>query len=211
VKRTFIGDGGWYSLCLPFALTADDIATIFKQAEFYEYTSVTMSELDYPSLNFSKVAQTEAGKPYLMKMVDGVTVANPLFTDRTITATTPQTITHTLADNGLDYSFVGIYDPTLLDNQPSAYFVSSAGTSFVRPNNNGKKLNGLRAYFIMPTATTNAKLNFGGSYTMISTPLVNTTSAKSAVFTIDGKRVDVLGKAVPRGLYIIDGKKTIVK
>lgn len=52
LQRSFVGDGGWYTLCLPFALTSEDIKDQFQDADFQEFTSMTMNADNSFSLNF---------------------------------------------------------------------------------------------------------------------------------------------------------------
>lgn len=44
IDRPFVADGGWYSICLPFSLTADDINKQFKGAEFQEFNGVEQQD-----------------------------------------------------------------------------------------------------------------------------------------------------------------------
>lgn len=44
IDRSFDADGGWYSICLPFSLTADDINKQFKGAEFQEFNGVEQQD-----------------------------------------------------------------------------------------------------------------------------------------------------------------------
>lgn len=211
VQRTFVGDGGWYTLCLPFALTADDIADTFKASEFYGFTSVTKNGNNETALNFSKVTTTEAGTPYLVMIPDGTTIENPVFQGKAISSKEPKTITQTLADNAADYQFVGIYDSESLENKSTAHFVSANGKSFVKPNGDGSMLKGLRAYFLMPTSTSNAKLGIAGQTTNISVLGSTKESANQLVFSIDGRRIDSDKDRLPRGMYIVGGKKIVIK
>lgn len=211
VERTFIGDGGWYTLCLPFALTADDIAETFQEAEFYDFTSVTKGSNGEASLNFEKVSATEAAKPYLVMFPTDVTVENPVIKNKKITAREPLTTTIAYSDEGTDYSFVGIFDPFSVDVYPTAHFVSSNGKSFVKPNSDGTKLKGLRAYFLMPDSSTEAKLGIKGTYTGIEGISNAAIGKDSPIFTIDGKRISTDASGLSQGIYIINGKKALIK
>lgn len=211
VERTFIGDGGWYTLCLPFALTADDIAETLQGAEFYGFTSVTKGSNGEASLNFEKASAAEAAKPYLVMFPTDVTVENPVIKGKKITAKEPQTTTFTYTDEGTDYSFVGIFDPFSVDVYPTAHFVSSNGKSFVKPNDDSTKLKGLRAYFLMPSSSTEAKLGIQGTPTGVKGTSDTTTKANAPIFTIDGKRLNISASGLSHGAYIINGKKTLIK
>lgn len=58
INRSFAADGGWYTLCLPFALTADDIKTRFKDALFNEFEKVSVNAQGVAQLKFKKVTET---------------------------------------------------------------------------------------------------------------------------------------------------------
>lgn len=54
IDRSFVADGGWYSICLPFSLTADDINKQFKGAEFQYFNGVEQQDKTI-NLKFKKV------------------------------------------------------------------------------------------------------------------------------------------------------------
>lgn len=134
LQRTFVGDGGWYTLCLPFALTADDIATQFQGADFQKFTGVTMNADNTFNLEFQSVSQTRAGVPYLVRPIKDTEIINPVFTDKLISEAKPVTVVHALQTEPLsEYSFTGIYNSTdLFTVDPSANqtirFVNADGT-----------------------------------------------------------------------------------
>ena len=223
LKRGFAADGGWYTLCLPFALTADDIKTKFKEALFNEFESVSINEKGVAQFTFKKVIETQAGVPYLVLPRNGNTVENPVFTDKTIKETTPKTITRTCkASDGeqLSYQFVGVYDPTVVSGENNVRFVGgNQGTELLIPDGKGT-MKGLRAYFVFPNNTngniTLAKLNVeDDSTTGINTvlrPEVNVTDANtSAIYTLSGQKVQKKNNSLIPGMYIQNGKKFIVK
>lgn len=221
--RTFTDDGGWYTLCLPFALTADDIKTTFKDALFNEFEKVSVNAQGVAQLKFKKVTETQAGVPYMVLPRNGNTVENPVFTDKTIEKTTPQTIIRTCeASDGeqLSYQFVGVYDPKEVSGENNVRFVGgNQGTELLIPDGKGT-MKGLRAYFVFPNNTngniTLAKLNVeDDSTTGINTvlrPEANVTDANSsAIYTLSGQKVQKKNNSLIPGMYIQNGKKFIVK
>lgn len=223
INRNFVDDGGWYTLCLPFALTADDIKTTFKDALFNEFENVSVNAQGVAQLKFKKVTETQAGVPYMVLPRNGNTVENPVFTDKTIEKTTPQTITRTCeATDGeqLSYQFVGVYDPTVVSGENNVRFVGgNQGTELLIPDGKGT-MKGLRAYFVFPNNSngniTLAKLNVeDDSTTGINTvlrPEANVTDANSsAIYTLSGQKVQKKNNSLIPGMYIQNGKKFIVK
>lgn len=222
INRSFTADGGWYTLCLPFALTADDIKTTFKDALFNEFESVSVNAQGVAQLKFKKVTETKAGIPYMV-LPRGTTVEKPVFNNKTIEKTTPQTITRTCkASDGeqLSYQFVGVYDPTVVSGENNVRFVGgNQGTELLIPDGKGT-IKGLRAYFVFPNNSngniTLAKLNVeDDSTTGINTvlrPEANVTDANtSAIYTLSGQKVQKKNNSLMPGVYIQNGKKFIVK
>lgn len=221
INRSFAADGGWYTLCLPFALTADDIKTTFKDALFNEFESVSVNAQGVAQLKFKKVTETKAGVPYMV--LPREVVNTPVFTDKTIKETTPKTITRTCkASDGeqLSYQFVGVYDPKEVSGENNVRFVGgNQGTELLIPDGKGT-MKGLRAYFVFPNNTngniTLAKLNVeDDSTTGINTvlrPEANVTDANSSdIYTLSGQKVQKKNNSLIPGMYIENGKKFIVK
>lgn len=222
INRNFTNDGGWYTLCLPFALTANDIKTTFKDALFNEFESVSVNDQGVAQLKFKKVSETKAGVPYMV-LPHGTTVEKLVFNNKTIEKTTPQIITRTCeASDGeeLSYQFVGVYDPKEVSGENNVRFVGgNQGTELLIPDGKGT-MKGLRAYFVFPNNTngniTLAKLNVeDDSTTGINTvlrPEANVTDANSsAIYTLSGQKVQKKNNSLIPGMYIQNGKKFIVK
>lgn len=220
LKRGFAADGGWYTLCLPFALTADDIKTRFKDALFNEFEKVSVNAQGVAQLKFKKVTETQAGVPYMVLPRNGDTVENPVFTNKTITET-PETIvkTYTASDGKtLDYQFVGVYNPTLVSDVNNVRFVGGdKGTELLMPVGEGT-MKGLRAYFVFPNSSegiiTQAKLNIDDDSTtgIISINAINANhSNETNIYTLSGQQVSKNQKALKPGIYLKNGKKIMVR
>lgn len=220
INRSFTADGGWYTLCLPFALTADDIKTTFKDALFNEFESVSVNAQGVAQLKFKKVTETKAGVPYMV-LPRGTTVEKPVFNNKTIEKTTPQTITRTCeASDGetLSYKFIGVYDPTVVSGENNVRFVGgNQGTELLIPDGKGT-MKGLRAYFVFPNSSegiiTQAKLNIDDDSTtgIISINAINANhSNETNIYTLSGQQVSKNQKTLKPGIYIKHGKKIMVR
>lgn len=218
LKRGFAADGGWYTLCLPFALTADDIKTTFKEALFNEFESVSVNDKGVAQLKFKKVTETQAGVPYMV--LPRKTVENPVFTNKTITET-PQTIKKTCtASDGktLVYQFVGVYNPTLVSDVNNIRFVGGdKGTELLMPIGEGT-IKGLRAYFLFPNSSegiiTQAKLNIDDDSTtgINSVNVINANhSNETNIYTLSGQQVSKNQKTLKPGIYLKNGKKIMLR
>jgi len=213
VGRTFVADGGWYTLCLPFALTAADIESRFHGADFQEFASTDVSADGSCVLHFRKVTQTEAGKPYMVRPLPGKgDVIDPEFENKTIIGGEPQSVEHSGGADGLtSCSFVGIYDPAYISGA-SNRFVGAKGTSLVQPNGDGEKLKGLRAYIVLPQTAKMARLNVDGAQTdAIATVDASGNLSVHTIYNINGQRVGSTEQCPSRGIYIVNGKKILIK
>lgn len=93
------------------------------------------------------------------------------------------------------------YILTRADDNVLAFYRTNTGTINVKAN---------RAYLEVPTAMAVASFSLEGSATGINN--VVTTAAKQGIYTISGVRLNATTtKGLPAGIYIVDGKKVIVK
>lgn len=93
------------------------------------------------------------------------------------------------------------YILTRADDGILAFYRTNSGTINVKAN---------RAYLEVPTAMAVASFSLEGSATGINN--VVTTAAKQGIYTISGVRLNATTtKELPDGIYIVDGKKVIVK
>lgn len=228
IDRSFVSDGGFYTLCLPFDLTATDISTSFRGAKFYRFASVLRVDEGMYTLHFEPVDHTSAGVPYLIKPLaqDDADIIAPMLSEKIITTDTPQTITNKHTD--VSVSFIGTFDPVLLPAKGIIRFVGSSGLRLVTPNAEGS-LKGLRAYFELEDAMLSANfeaeaaklsailvlddINGGGTTgasSVESAPASNTNSA-DAIYNMVGQRLAVDSRSLPKGLYVVGGKKMVVR
>lgn len=82
--------------------------------------------------------------------------------------------------------------------------------AFYRTNTGNINVKANRAYLEVPTAMAVASFSLEGTATGINN--VVTTAAKQGIYTISGVRLNATTtKGLPAGIYIVDGKKAIVK
>jgi hypothetical protein len=202
-----LNPNGWNTFCAPFDISALQITSVFgtgtkvRALVSSDYDSTTKSL----TLNFTNAESIDAGKPYLVWIGSSSAVTNPTFTNVIVsnTTTTKQT-------NYVD--FVPVMSPTSLTGGNKDVLFVVNGNTLTFPTTTDD-INGFRAYFHLTDNTaTNARsftMNFDDETTAISIMLkenVETVDGQ-AVYNLNGQRI-----AQPqRGLYIINGKKRIVK
>lgn len=195
LKRTFSADH-WDTFAVPFDIEARDlagakIATFTKQVE-----NNTMIFDD-------KQSQIEAGKPYLIKW----NIENPTFEGITLKATTPETVT----SNDGQYSFVAVYSPqNLALDKTERYLSTDESLNYpVSADNKAKLLKGLHAYYRVP-ATATVKISFSSTPNAITRPYMLTNKAMK-VYNLNGQYVGSTLSNLPKGVYIVNGHKLIIK
>lgn len=149
---SFVGDGGVYTLCLPFDLTCQDIEDKFKNSYFYEFNSLQSDNGSSVVFLFTQVKYAIAGVPYIVEPIKGTTIKDIVFENKTIKAALPLEIKKSYIYNEERYvgSVVGIFNPTDITGDPAVRFVDASGKTISKPAADGTKLKGLRAYFKLP-------------------------------------------------------------
>ena len=220
--RTLYKDGAWNTLCLPFDVTISGSVldgAVVKTLSSSDYDS----ETGILTLNFTEsLSEIEAGKPYIVKWDDGSTqnIVNPIFEGVTISSTAA---TETDGSGWVD--FVGTYSPTVIYENGSEKHNLYLGSSnkLYYPTREDFMVNACRAYFRLKNGLTAGEpsapqqalarafvLNFGdGEPSAISTLRADTAPAADGTYTLDGRRLT--GKPTAKGLYIVNGKKIIIK
>ena len=193
----------WNTLCLPFSLTAEQIT-----ATFGEGTLITeFSDVEGSVMTFTNATSIEAGKPYLFKPAN--TVANPVFEGVAISGSDAEMIIGTT--NG-DYAFAGTYGTYDMETDGSKVFITTSGT-LSYPAAGSNRMKGMRAYIILP-ASSNAKafsLNIGGESTGIENIDGGMLNGNATVYNLNGQKMSSDMNSLAKGLYIVNGKKMIVK
>lgn len=210
LKRRFVADGGWYTLCLPFNLTAQDIKEVMGGAEVAEFYAVTKEADGTLTLGFRPVTHTLAGHPYLVRMTREVEQC--VFENKQIASAQPVPVKLKMADDN-EFVFQGIYAPTRL--QGTDYrFLRSDGTRFAVPNGEGK-VNVTRAYFVFGLPTESAKCVF-----LPATSGINALEAVGGISSGNAARLniayDLMGRRLPntkphKGIVVVNGKKMLYK
>lgn len=230
LHRTFCADGGWYTLCLPFAITPSDIATTLQGAVVERLSSAGRAEDGAPLLSFKRTNAVAAGQPFIMK--PSATVTNPVFSSRDIVASKPTPVKQTIAASAThgqtDIQMCGTYVPTPLLGT-TYRFLNSSGTRLSVPNGEGE-LKPFRAFFIFSNDADAAAAVVNhidySTPSAISTPFTGgetgggeTTGSETAggankekatsVYDLLGRKVNKAQPSHSPRIVIINGRKTV--
>lgn len=209
-NRTLFKDGHWNTLCLPFSLTAEEIASSpLAGATIMGLASSTLETKEF-KFNFEEVTAIEAGKPYILKWESGENIKNPHFDKVTITSLEPQTVT--VGEGKAQVQFIGTYDPAPLAKDDKTSFFVGSDDQLYYPNVENYQVNACRGYFKISdgvvAASRRVVLNFGNKLEGIghieSSQATTSLDAQTA-YDLQGRRVTNPTK----GLYIVNGKKVM--
>ena len=212
VKRKINADE-WSTICLPFDMSSTEVKTAFgdgvqlKTLSSWSFEGSTPGSATSITLNFTDATTIEKNKPYLIKVADKVTefVVDNVTIDPADNPSNSVTST-----NGSDYTATmrGVYttgkveakDLFLSENM----FWYSAGNTAIKA---------FRATFNFGDVVLSS-YNDGGSARMTMTFDDETTGISEVVlpqsvelYNMNGQQV----KTPAKGLYIKNGKKTIIK
>lgn len=209
LERTFVADGGFYSLCLPFSLNYDDLSRSLPGVAVMRLARALSKEADKVEFSFSRVREIIAGEPYIIK-VEGGDIIDPVFFNREIEAAEPKVVTVSVNDNS--YDFKGTFSPKNLPANGITRFISSDGTRLVTPNGEGS-LKAMRAYFVLPDVKFSTGLAGSAAQnvysvsveTSIDAPTI--TSDSTVAYDLSGRKTSSRSK----GIIIVDGKKVLNK
>lgn len=189
------------TICLPFALTAGELANVGK--------AYTLSAVSGSKATFTPAAAIEAYKPYLLipsadgKLLEEISAAKDI-------ADVPDEAKTSVSGG---YSFVGTLqaETSVKKDGMEVYGFSASQGKFVHAGSNAS-INAFRAYIAGPStahstaASRSIDIDFGGTTGINEIQNAHSSSA-AATYDVAGKRVDKNYK----GVVIRNGKKMIQK
>ena len=135
----------------------------------------------------------EAGKPYLVKPEESI--VNPVFTNVTLSATAAQNV----EEGG--YSFNAIYSPTnIYSADRTNRFLKSDGYLYYPTDEDAG-----------PDGNATVKVNPDGTATAIDDLIIMNDLRDNKVYDVSGRMVSNDLRSLPRGIYIVNGKKIVVR
>ena len=234
-NRTLFKDGAWNTLCLPFSLSAEQLAASpLADADIRTLSSASFSESTL-TLTFTEISPSgeqggliQAGTPYIIKWekaegYDQVSentrdIKNPTFSGVTIEDAVLHDKVCDLGE-GRSITFCGNYAPVVItsDGGDNTKLFLGSGNNLFFPNA-AYTIGCQRAHFQLTgltvgTPTSPVKscfLDLGDSDTATGTAAlsVRQDAATSHWFTLDGRKVNTPSQP---GLYIHNARKVVIK
>lgn len=202
LKRSFVADDTWYTICLPFNVAQKQLVEVFG-GENVELR--TFDHMKGTVMYFKPVYDLAAGVPYLIK--PNKNLDNLLFENVKI-----DMAAHPDLKVGADgYFMQGTYQATVLNPDGTNLFLGDNNT-FFRPSEDDHRMKGTRVYFIIPRKAVGKVLSYDTETIVdgIVDVEVNSLSNSQKVYNINGVYVgDNLQNLTP-GVYIVSGKKVVV-
>lgn len=202
LKRSFVADDTWYTICLPFNVAQKQLVEVFG-GEKVELR--TFDHMDGMVMYFKPVENLEAGVPYLIK--PNKNLDSLLFENVKI-----DMAAHPDLQVGADgYFMKGTYQATELNPDGTNLFLGDNNT-FFRPSENDHRMKGTRVYFIIPRKAVGKVLSYDTETIVdgIVDVEVNSQSNSQKVYNINGVYVGSSLQNLTPGVYIVSGKKVVV-
>ena len=182
----------WNTFCVPFAFKVENSALAGAKVKEFD-------KIDGTTMYMKDATYILPGRPYLVKPT--AEIKNPTFS---AVAIYDETATKVGNDT---YALTGIYSPKTI-SEDNIYGVKANGA--IAKGKKDTTIKGLRAYFIINGNGSAAKINFGDDETTgIENIVTPTAISNQKVYNLNGQYVGNDLKAMPKGIYIVNGKKVI--
>lgn len=190
--------GGWNTFAVPFAINPVPTGWTVKKLTNASTNGSTLT------LTFeSETTAIEAGKPYLVKVESAV--ANPTFNGVTISnSTTPTTFSGVV-------NFVPVINPTAMTAGDKTKLFVTGGNKLTHPSASGN-INGFRAYFQLDGSISSARsfvLDLDDETTGLEMMSDGRGKMSDVWYDMQGQKLQ--GKPTAKGVYIVNGKKVVIK
>ena len=187
--------GTWNTLCLPFDVAEfSDIVASSRLAALSSFNAATNT------LEFTSVSSLEAGVPYLVfpeEDVESITIQGTII-DSELKPVSQST-----------WEFVGIYDPTTLYAGDTSVLFLGEGNTLYYPNVTND-LKAFRAYF-RTSGQSSANICVDGISTDITTATLDGNEGDGRIYNVSGQFMGNQTRDLPKGVYLRNGNKIIVK
>jgi uncharacterized repeat protein (TIGR02543 family) len=240
-RRTLYRDGKWNTLCLPFDVTISGSALDLPGVEAHKLTEASISGTKLNlTFGPAITTQLEAGVPYIIKWTEATkNIVEPVFYDVTIPdmgitdadregddkyEKMEARVDAFYASRGYDTEgtdivtdervrFLGTYKSTHFGEADNSILFFSGDNKLYYPKSN-VSIGAQRAYFklgddddALAHALTDFTIDFGnGETTNLSS--IPSPKGKGEVYDLQGRRVV---QPTAKGLYIVNGKKVVIK
>ncbi len=198
----------WNTICFPFSMDESLIRSTFgENTVVKELSGVNIDAYGNAVFSFTSVDAIDANKPYILQTDQSGTE----YTFTGIDVTPGENTTSTVG--GID--FVGVYTyPTVMSNTGGTdYYILN---DVFKSSTGRTRIKGYRAYFHIPSSSSikSLSLDVDGSATSITDLGLESVLAPSDIYSVGGQliRKDATSlDGLPSGIYIVNGKKVVLR
>lgn len=192
LERKFYG-GKWNTLTLPFGV------------ENVEGVLCRYKSVEGNVMVFEKTNRIEPGVPYLYKPEEGQ--ENVLYKGVTLSNTAAHDVYH----NG--FHFVGTYKPYSMKTDNTERLVGDDNKLYSPTSETSGKIGSTGAYFVVPSAAGDVMVKVDENISGIESAYSSTgeSTKDSRVYDLYGRFTGHGTEQLPKGIYIVEGKKIVVK
>ena len=219
-NRTFRSDR-WYSVVLPFSVSQKQMKSVFGDGvKVLHYNDVDGTDLNLFEHFYQMIV---GGTPVLVKPSVAVTVTNPVFNNVTLTSQTVVDIENS------GFKCTGSWDN--VDFPEYSYFIDAKTNSFYQYDPTKVETNTVKPHagafrsWIISTSTNPSEakqltmhingIEEQGETTAIWNAISGNDDAEVAskgIYSLSGQKMNATDtSSLPKGIYIVNGKKFIVK
>ena len=192
LKRNFVMDGDWNTICLPFALDADQVKEVFGEGttlvKLKESTLLSATEID---LVFAPETAMEASTPYLIKPAQNVDAGVAL--EGVVINLTPNVIETD------DANMIPVLKTQSFTGENNTFYLGANENLYPRPTS--REIKAMRAYFQFPNLT-------AAQASKLRARVVVEENVETALDNVSGQKQENI-KVISNGQLIIihDGGK----
>lgn len=199
--------GQWNTFCVPFNISEQQVNKTWG----YSTMIVQLKSLSGNTMRFENVFQIKAGVPYLVKPERTVEVPQLEYAGNIIVE--PEPIPAEIDG----FRYIGNYTPhewNIGNGDFTEYYFGVSSNNMIPAKETTSALKGMRAYFVLPKGVA-ARISIGDETVGIAEiPTTETVIPANGVYDLSGRKV-VLSEQdyskLPKGIYIINGKKQVIK
>lgn len=220
LTKTF-SNTGWNAFFVPFDFTLT--AEMLNDFEFAKLNAVN-AENNAPVVNFKTVAANEKISAYSPYLIKAKTVGSHSLKVGAVTYKSNAGVPVDFEFTDKTYTFEPVMENTYIAAE-KGYYLNSEKNSFVYNKNAGAYVPPLRFYmtiwdnkaedYIVPTSGGASKVKFcvigEGETTGITDIVDDAANASGKVYNLQGVLVGNTTEGLPKGVYIKNGRKIIVK
>ena len=192
---------GWNTICLPVAIGSGQFLSFMTSLFGSDSKAYSLADYKDNTLSFSKVSSLSSGKPYLVYVPKAASHPEGVVL-KTYISSSAAGYTQPAETEAV---FQGTYAPMAAGSLEGKYGVT--GDGHIAKGGSGAFMRGYRAYFSLPDAGVHSLVfdDEGGETDLGFVKMVD-DNAKD-VYTLTGQKVQKGRK----GIYIVNGKKIVIK